>query len=843
MIKLRLDNRWVYITGAPRSVIRELESITSYRVAGFMFAPSFKRGHWDGKEHLLRFSSKRGYHAPRGLVTDIARALRAEGHRYTVEHVHAPLPERRKLVWESSVVMRGYQDEAINALLAPPVRGSGVLKMPIRSGKTKMAARLIRRIGQATLFVVPSKSLLYQTREALAECFPLETIGLIGDSEHDEQFITVASIQTLAMWREGGRWKMMRPAKKQESRVAWLEEHGWEPSGELWRKGRIKPVAIVKAIEREASDREAERKATVKAKYKGLLKAFPLLILDECFIAGTLVDGRPIESIAVGDMVAAFDNNGTTSQRRVTRTFKTVPSSLVRIRFNDGRTLTCTPGHPFFTACGWVKACELRPGSDMVLSTNAKVHDLRTGIGLGERSCSSFGTMEENRKNLLQDSLRPCIHREGDPKLTPPTLPGGAGGFIEANEGEQPDALGACACQNGSFAACSWPFSQLDQGRERTATTNCTSGPCSCFGMGDRMRCEDGESVTWSGSNGRDFVLLQAGCCQLDAEARNRARRPLAPHSESTCVGQKENRLSEWDGVDGVEVLQPGSDKRFGGLCPDGFVYNLEVEGLHTYIANGLAVHNCHHYRGTGEWYKVPHEFDSRFKVGLSATAYLDNSVEQERGIIWLKATCGPIRCDIPMSRLIADGFLMKQHVRMFRVTTPNLNGRKWSATMRRQAIVTNRRRNAIIVMCAAKYAAEGRRIAIIARLHEHIGILCEAMDEAGLEYRTITGHDDQEAREDIVDGLVRGDYHVIIGTVIGEGVDIPQMEVVINAEGGRDTKSTVQRQRNLTINKGKRQAVLVDFLDETNDHLRKHSEARLEVYRSEPMFQIDLVG
>jgi Rad3-related DNA helicase len=29
-------------------------------------------------------------------------------------------------------------------------------------------------------------------------------------------------------------------------------------------------------------------------------------------------------------------------------------------------------------------------------------------------------------------------------------------------------------------------------------------------------------------------------------------------------------------------------------VCPDGYVYNLEVRGIHTYVANGFVVHNCH---------------------------------------------------------------------------------------------------------------------------------------------------------------------------------------------------------------------------------------------------------
>jgi len=46
--------------------------------------------------------------------------------------------------------------------------------------------------------------------------------------------------------------------------------------------------------------------------------------------------------------------------------------------------------------------------------------------------------------------------------------------------------------------------------------------------------------------------------------------------------------------VDRVEVLEPGSDGRYGGLCPDGHVYNIEVARTHTYlVADGVVAHNC----------------------------------------------------------------------------------------------------------------------------------------------------------------------------------------------------------------------------------------------------------
>src|SRR5690606_17693130 len=64
------------------------------------------------------------------------------------------------------------------------------------------------------------------------------------------------------------------------------------------------------------------------------------------------------------------------------------------------------------------------------------------------------------------------------------------------------------------------------------------------------------------------------------------------------------------------EVLEMGSDGTYGGLCPDGADYNIEVEGTHTYlIDDGLVVHNCHHagalsyrrvLRHFGAWEGVP---------------------------------------------------------------------------------------------------------------------------------------------------------------------------------------------------------------------------------------------
>jgi len=61
--------------------------------------------------------------------------------------------------------------------------------------------------------------------------------------------------------------------------------------------------------------------------------------------------------------------------------------------------------------------------------------------------------------------------------------------------------------------------------------------------------------------------------------------------------GPPQNGDLEFSRVDRVEVLEQGSGSGFGEVCPDGYVYNFEVEGNNNYFANGVLVHNCHEFK------------------------------------------------------------------------------------------------------------------------------------------------------------------------------------------------------------------------------------------------------
>jgi len=249
-----------------------------------------------------------------------------------------------------------------------------------------------------------------------------------------------------------------------------------------------------------------------------------------------------------------------------------------------------------------------------------------------------------------------------------------------------------------------------------------------------------------------------------------------------------------------------------------------------------------HHLRGD-VWHKVVMDLGACYRVGLSATVYFDSKREQERGVIWLRGCCGEIRIDVSTTRLIEAGYLMRQNVELHRCNEPQgFKDWKWSQELRDKLIYMNDWRNRKIVELAAAKVREGLSVLIVSNRLNQIRDLAEKMTAAGLDHRAVTGKDRSETRAENVEAFTSRSCPILIGTVFGEGIDIPEVEVVINAEGGRDMKASVQRMRNMTPHAGKTEAIFIDFMDTTNPYFAGHSAERLASYRAEPAFNIRVV-
>jgi superfamily II DNA or RNA helicase len=87
-----------------------------------------------------------------------------------------------------------FQEAAANVAID---RGRGVIWSPVSSGKTFIAAEIIRRLNLPTLYLVHRKELLYQTYKRFVEWLPDEHWGVIGDGQYELGRSLVASVFSL----------------------------------------------------------------------------------------------------------------------------------------------------------------------------------------------------------------------------------------------------------------------------------------------------------------------------------------------------------------------------------------------------------------------------------------------------------------------------------------------------------------------------------------------------------------------------------------------------------------------------------------------------------------------
>jgi len=143
--------------------------------------------------------------------------------------------------------------------------------------------------------------------------------------------------------------------------------------------------------------------------------------------------------------------------------------------------------------------------------------------------------------------------------------------------------------------------------------------------------------------------------------------------------------------------------------------------------------------------------------------------------------------------------------------------------------IVRNIQRNQKVIGIARYYARRDKSVLIVVKRIEHGELLQETYPAAEF----VQGKDDAETRQ-AVKTLLNGRNHMAIATnIFSEGVDIPKLDVIVNAAGGLSKTATIQQAgRVLRRTEGKEVGLIVDFWDPYNKYLRKHSNQRYAQYR-----------
>lgn len=219
---------------------------------------------------------------------------------------------------------------------------------------------------------------------------------------------------------------------------------------------------------------------------------------------------------------------------------------------------------------------------------------------------------------------------------------------------------------------------------------------------------------------------------------------------------------------------------------------------------------------------------DAHYRIGLTATPGDQGSLDYRT----LQGATGKVLHRVSSSQLINEKYLTRPFIWMIKNPADRISD--WKATYDHN-IINNDYRNEIIARLAYFFEDKGLSVLISVNLVEKHAIPLHTMIQGS---QILTGK--TEGREEILQGFQNKDFHVLVTTLVKEGVNIPSIDVIIYAAGGKSDKKTVQQTgRVLRTSEGKNAAILIDFFDDDEKGmLIKHSRKRKKTYSTEKEFE-----
>ncbi len=261
--------------------------------------------------------------------------------------------------------------------------------------------------------------------------------------------------------------------------------------------------------------------------------------------------------------------------------------------------------------------------------------------------------------------------------------------------------------------------------------------------------------------------------------------------------------------------------------------------------AGCIIVDECHHVakspNATGNtWYRLVQMSDAWYRIGFTATPGKDD----EAGRRLLEAATGRVISSVGTDELVERGILSRPAVEFHEVFTHTTSAKKrrpWHEKYE-QDLLGNARRNAMIAKIAAEDMKAGRSVLIsVERIEQHGSVLSNMIP--GCVF--LHGKSTAQERAAAIAAFEKKKLLCIVGTILGEGVDIPSLDTLIVAGGMKSDKLMVQRIGRVLRASGTgkhKSARIVDFFDNDSSTLMRHSMSRLKVCASRKTFDVTVI-
>ncbi len=577
-------------------------------------------------------------------------------------------------------------------------------------------------------------------------------------------------------------------------------------------------------------------------------REFGMLIVDECFASGTLIDGKPIERIKVGDSVYSYNHKeNRVEKKKVLKVFKNKPSSLCTVKIKNKKPIICTEGHPFYTQKRkYLTSKELNSNiGNTVLSIdyhllklrrikNAKnrndkvLHLWRRGKMSRKRSLEKLTSKSKRRDSLLFRGVYQNSPKEFTQKICKVFKKIQQKVCLRKNEEIQSYVQEKKHRKDEINKTSKWDFKYLDWQTWREWSIHTTSNIISCcirMGNGSSNKNRK-QTKRWQWLS----YMLQSRHRKQKTKNSYRNRRQATQGKKSKSTRPEKRKETNWDEVENIKIHKRGSDGTFGEVCKDGYVYNIEVKDNNNYFANGVLVHNCHHAPAE-TFAEVIGQTNTKYLLGLTATTKRSDGLDK---LIYYYM--GDLVHSIEAERLEKLGRIIKPELRVIQTNFSYYIKSVYQRPAMIQSLTKDKDRNTLITYHVNKQLDTYKGVAlIISDRKSHCETLQELLLDNQIKAEILMSSVSAKQRREVVERLQAGESEALVATsqLIGEGFDLPSLSsIFLTMPIKFDGRLQQYIGRIVRVAEGKTKAIIYDFSDKC--WLLQHSlKRRMEYYKS----------
>lgn len=249
------------------------------------------------------------------------------------------------------------------------------------------------------------------------------------------------------------------------------------------------------------------------------------------------------------------------------------------------------------------------------------------------------------------------------------------------------------------------------------------------------------------------------------------------------------------------------------------------------------------HHVGSDSWYLVMRACNAFYRFGMSGTPLKRSDGADLR----LIGVTGPLIFEVKNKELVERKISVQPVIHFLKITEPSLPTRMPYREVHKLGIVENPYRNNEICKAVAEFVEQGFSALIVVDEIMHGEILDKRLwtfkQRSFIPHQFINGREEMEVIHKALDDFRRGDLKVLIATsILNEGLDMPNIDVLALAGGGKAAITLLQRiGRGLRKGGNTDKLHIIDTADFQHKYLLRHSLQRMKEYKEQDCFEIEV--